>query len=81
MELENTPLLKDSVTWVKLPRLLVVASFEEDDFPVEILSEHSNVVGITVESVYNPPDNVTEGTLFDAMISIPSFGDVWHHFF
>ncbi|KAK6640364.1 hypothetical protein RUM44_012057 [Polyplax serrata] len=75
LELENTPLLKDSVTWVKLPRLLVVASFEEDDFPVEILSEHSNVVGITVESVYNPPDNVTEGTLFDAMISIPSFGD------
>lgn len=76
METHKIPPVKDSVNWNKLPRLVIVASIEDEKFLIEKLNEYYNVMGITIESVYNSPEHITEGTPFDAIISIPSFDDV-----
>lgn len=61
---------------MKRPRLVVKATLRYN-FPIpECLTDFGNFVGITVESVYNLPDQVTEGMNFDAIFSLPYFGDV-----
>lgn len=63
------------VSWPNLPRMIVLAA-AEDEAILESANRFNNVIGITVESVYNVPKYVSEGTLFDAIFMLPCFDDV-----
>lgn len=67
---------KELVSWNKLPILRVVASIEDNQSVFNNLNDGYNILGITVESVYNAPDYLNEGTSAEAAILVPIFGDV-----
>lgn len=76
VELEKKASAQDVVSWMNLPRLVATISTSGESLIPEKANRNNNVIGVTVESIYNAPDSIPEGTAFGALFPVARFSDV-----
>ncbi|KAL0267482.1 UNVERIFIED_CONTAM: hypothetical protein PYX00_009736 [Menopon gallinae] len=75
VENEKNLIGMNAVSWLKLPKMTVSASTGNEELIPQEYMKFNNILSITVESIYNVPSSIEEGTTFEASILIPSFSD------